>query len=147
MSLFIASEKQREYALTILRVVVGVVFVAHGSQKLFSYGLEGTIGAFSQMGIPFAGIMAPFIVGVEILGGAALILGLLTRLAGLGLALSMLGAFVFVHAKNGFFMPNGYEFVLVLAAASFGLALAGSGAFSIDSVLAGRRNLAPPRSR
>lgn len=147
MSLFRSTDKQREYAIALLRIVVGVLFVAHGGQKLFVYGIEGTTGAFSQMGIFLPGIMAPLISLLEFFGGMALIAGFLTRLAGLGLAFNMLGAIAFVHLKGGFFMPTGYEFALTLLVASLGFAIAGAGAFSVDSVLANRRTLRPARAR
>lgn len=147
MSLFESSTKQRETALLVIRVVLGAIFIAHGGQKLFQYGIAGTTGAFTQMGIPFPELMAPFISGLEFFGGIALIVGFLTRLAGLGLALNMLGAFAFVHLKSGFFAPTGYEFVLALFAVSLALAIAGAGAFSVDSFLANRRNPAYARKR
>lgn len=147
MSLFKSTDKQREYAFALLRIVVGVLFVAHGGQKLFVYGIEGTTGAFSQMGIFLPGIMAPLISLLEFFGGIALIAGFLTRLAGLGLAFNMLGAIAFVHLKGGFFMPTGYEFALTLLVASLGFAIAGAGAFSVDSILANRRTLRPARAQ
>ena len=141
MSLFKSTDTQKEYAIALLRIIVGILFVAHGGQKLFVYGIEGTTGAFTQMGIFLPGITAPLIALLEFFGGIALIVGFLTRLAGLGLAFNMLGAIAFVHLKGGFFMPTGYEFALTLLVASIGLVIAGSGAFSVDSVIANRRTL------
>ena len=147
MSLFNSTDKQKDYAIALLRIIVGILFVAHGGQKLFVYGIAGTTGAFTQMGIFLPGIMAPLITLLEFFGGIALIVGFLTRLVGLGLAFDMLGAIAFVHLKGGFFMPAGYEFALTLLIASIGLAIAGSGALSIDSLFANRRTLQPARIR
>jgi putative oxidoreductase len=126
-------------ALAILRVIVGIVFVAHGAQKLFVFGLAGVTGGFAQMGIPLPSIAAPLVAMVEFLGGIALIVGLLTRLAAVGLAIDMLGAILLVHLKGGFFMPTGFEFALTLLAACVAIAVGGSGAFAIDNEIAKRR--------
>ena len=128
-----------DLALAVLRVLVGVVFLAHGGQKLFVYGFGGVAGAFGQMGIPAASITGPLAALVEFFGGLALVSGLLTRLAGLGLAVVMLGAIVFVHLPAGFFGPKGMEFPLTLLAASVTFALAGAGRFSLDHAIAARR--------
>ena len=126
-------------ALAIVRVMLGIVFVAHGAQKLFVFGLAGVSGGFAQMGVPLPGVTGPLVALVEFFGGIALIIGLLTRLAAFGLAIDMLGAIVLVHLKGGFFMPTGFEFALTLMAACAAVAIAGPGAFAVDNEIAKRR--------
>jgi putative oxidoreductase len=133
-----ASNRQLNVGLAILRLVVGVIFIAHGGQKIFVYGLEGVAGSFGQMGVPMAGVVGPFIAFLEFFGGFALIAGLLTRLASLGLASTMIGAIVLVHLKAGFFAPNGIEFPLMLLGAAAVLTVTGAGAYSVDYVIARR---------
>lgn len=134
-----ASPRQLSVGIAIVRVVTGLIMAAHGYQKIFVFGIAGATGAFTQMGVPAPSITAPLVAVVELAGGIALILGLLTRLAALGLAIDMLGAMLLVHLKNGFFLPNGVEFALSLFAACLALVVAGAGAFSIDEALARRR--------
>ena len=138
-SLLTATLAQQQLGLAIIRIVTGIVFAAHGGQKLFVYGFAGVTGAFTQMGVPMPGIMGPFVALLEFFGGLALIIGLLSRLAALGLAFDMVGAILLVHLKGGFFLPAGYEFALTLLAASLAIAVGGPGALSVDAAIARRR--------
>lgn len=135
---------QRDLGLTILRVVVGAIFIAHGAQKFFIFGIPAVAGGFAQFGIPLASFVAPMIAVIELLGGIALVLGLLTRLAALGIGFTMLGAMSVVHLAGGFFLPNGFEYTLALLAANVSIILMGPGPFSLDSLLVSRARAATP---
>ena len=132
-------DSRQDAGLALLRIVTGAVFLAHGAQKLFQYGLAGVTASFARIGVPLAAVTAPVVSGLEFFGGIALIAGLLTRLVSLGLAIDMLGAIFLVHLAGGFFVPKGVEFALMLLASAAALALAGPGAFSLDAALARRR--------
>ena len=107
----------QSWAFTIFRVAVGGVFLAHGIQKFFMYGLHGVAGAFASMGVPAPAVTSVLVAVVELLGGAALILGFLTRWAAALNGFDMMVAILLVHLKNGFFNPMGVEFPLTLLAA------------------------------
>ncbi|RPA23585.1 DoxX family protein [Shewanella frigidimarina] len=123
-----------------LRLPVGIIFMAHGGQKLFGwfggYGLEGTGQWMASIGIE-PGLLMAFLAGsAELVGGLFILLGLLTRPAAVLLAFTMIIAIASVHISNGLFMANnGYEFALALLAASVSLALSGSGKVAIDDAI------------
>ena len=129
------SSRQLSIGLAVIRVAVAAVFINHGRQKLFVYGFAGVTGAFTQMGVPFPGVMGPLIGVLEFFGGIALVVGFLTRLLGVAFACDMLGAIFLVLLKKGF---SGFELEFLLLAASVALFLTGAGRFSVDAFLAGR---------
>ncbi|GAA1571363.1 DoxX family protein [Kribbella sancticallisti] len=126
----------RDLVLLIARVGLGVVFIAHGWQKFSTNGLDATAAGFDQMGVPAPTLSAYYAAGVELIGGAALILGVLTSVAGLLLAVDMAGAFLFVHASKGVFVAaGGWELVVVLGLFALTIATVGAGRFSLDNAL------------
>ncbi|MCK6212294.1 DoxX family protein [Georgenia sp. EYE_87] len=134
-----ASGTAKDVLLLVARVALGIVFLAHGLQKMLTWGMPGTAAAFEGMGVPAPGLSAWFSAIVETVGGAALILGLLTPLFAALLTINMVGALVIVHLPFGIWvMENGYELVLALAAGAVALIAAGAGRFSLDAVLAAR---------
>jgi len=130
------------YGLTILRIAVGVIFAAHGSQKLFGlfggYGLAGTAQYMDSIGLHPGYLMATLAGGTEFFAGLALIIGLLVRPAALGLTFLSLVAIFTVHISNGLFMANnGYEFALALLGGSLAVMIEGAGKLSVDHAIAG----------
>ncbi|MNT61109.1 putative oxidoreductase MhqP [compost metagenome] len=129
------------YGLTVLRIFVGIIFAAHGSQKLFGmfggYGIAGTAQYMESLGLAPGQLMATLAGGTEFFGGLALIVGLLVRPAALGLAFLSLVAIFSVHIGNGLFMANnGYEFALALLGGSFAVLVEGAGKLSLDRAIA-----------
>jgi len=129
----------------ILRIPVGIIFIAHGAQKLFGafggYGLEGTGQWMASIGLEPGYLMALMAGSAEFFGGIALLIGLLVRPAAVVLAVTMLVAISAVHLTNGLFMSNnGYEFGLSLLAVSAALAFSGAGHLSIDRLLTANRH-------
>jgi putative oxidoreductase len=121
-----------DIALLIVRVVVGVIFAAHGAQKVFgAFDGPGLAGVVEMMG-PIA---YPVAIG-EFFGGVGLIVGFLTRFSAASLIVIMLGAIGMVHGKNGFFMSNnGFEYNLALIGLLAAILIAGPGRFSIGRYL------------
>lgn len=124
----------------VLRLAAGVIFIAHGAQKLFGsfggHGLEGTGQWMASIGLEPGFLMALAAGSAEFFGGVALLIGLLTRPAALVLAVTMLVAIVTVHLENGLFLANnGYEFGLALMVISISLLLSGGGKLSVDRKL------------
>ena len=135
----IASDRLEGWGPTLLRVVVGLISLAHGTQKLFGDGFDGVANMMEGLGVPAPALAAVALILTEVVGGAALILGLFTRLSAIPLAFSMLVATVLVHLPNGFFSSSGgVEFTLLLTIACVALALTGPGKASLDRVLARR---------
>ena len=123
------------WGIALLRIVVGIVFVMHGQQKLFEMGVGGVSGFFASLGVPAPQLTAVVVSLLETVGGVALILGVLTRLFGLLLTGDMLVALLLVHRPNGFFAGDGgVELVLLLGTAALALALTGPGALALDNL-------------
>ncbi|WP_332238664.1 DoxX family protein [Sporolactobacillus sp. KGMB 08714] len=130
------------FGLLIIRLILGLSFIGHGAQKLFGWfggpGLKQTSGFFQSIGVKPGFPMAVLSGLAELLGGALLTVGLLTPLAGLLIAVTMVVAVVTVHGKNGYWATkNGYEYNLLIIAAAVGLALTGAGSYSVDALLFG----------
>ena len=135
------------YGLVIIRLALGVIFVAHGAQKVLGWwggaGFSGTIDAFAKQGMP-PPLTILVMVG-EFFGGLGVLFGCLTRLAALGPAIVMAGAIATVHWKNGFFLNwfnvagrgHGIECNLAYLAMAVSVMLAGPGALSLDGALFG----------
>jgi putative oxidoreductase len=126
-----------------LRIPVGLIFAAHGAQKLFGwfggYGLEGTGQWMGSIGLAPGYLMALLAGSAEFFGGLALVLGLLVRPASAALAFAMAVAILSVHIDKGLFVSNnGYEYGLALLAVSFSLVLTGAGRASLDAALVSR---------
>jgi putative oxidoreductase len=127
-----------DLALLVIRLAAGFSFFMHGLQK-WQMGIDKVAQGFGQMGIPLPGVAAPFIGGLELIGGIALMIGALTRLSGFLLFCDMFVATMLVHFKNGWLGQGGMELTVLLGSMAIGLALAGAGTYSVDAFLAGRR--------
>ncbi len=132
-----ASERLGRCALTVVRVVLGIIFFMHGSQKVLGWfgggGLAATVQSMTGMGLP--AFLVYLVAFTEFLGGIGLLFGCLTRLAALGILGVMVGAVVTVHWSHGFFLQNqGYEYNLALIGMSLGLIFGGGGAYALDNL-------------
>jgi putative oxidoreductase len=131
------------YGLTVLRVIVGIIFIAHGSQKLFGafggYGLEGTGQWMESIGLAPGYLMALLSGSGEFFGGVAVLIGLLARPAAAVLVVLLVVAIFSVHIGNGLFMSNnGYEFALALLGGSLAILIEGAGKLSLDRIIASK---------
>ena len=134
------------YGLAILRIVLGIAMLVHGWSKL-SGGVDNVAGFFGrQLGIPAPQLMAWVVTIVELVGGILLVVGFLTRIVGILIALDMLGAILFAYLLRGApFIDRGqisWEKEVVFAAAALCIVLAGPGAWSVDDVVAENRTRA-----
>ncbi|MEQ7922352.1 DoxX family protein [Xanthomonas sp. WHRI 1810A] len=130
------------YGITALRILVGIIFMAHGSQKLFGlfggYGLEGTGQYMESLGLTPGYLMALMSGSAEFFGGLALVIGLLARPAAVVLIVMLVIAILSVHIHNGLFMANnGYEFSLALLGGAIAVLFEGAGRLSLDRSIAG----------
>lgn len=124
----------RETGIALVRIILGVVFFAHGYLKFFRMGIDGVVGFFTSLGIPAPQLAAWFVTWLEMIGGIALILGIFTPVLGVLFAIEMAVVIFTAKRGGGFFAPKGYELELTLLVASVALALAGPGAFSLRNV-------------
>jgi putative oxidoreductase len=125
------------WALLAARVILGIIFLAHGAQLLFgAFGGPGLAGAMGSKGPGGGGIVGLLVAIGQFFGGLGVLFGFLSRFSAASLIVIMIGAIVLVHAKNGFFASaNGFEFNLALIGLSLVILLAGPGPFSMVRAL------------
>ena len=126
---------RERWGLVPLRIAVGVVFLIHGGQKLFVFGVPGTADILGKIGIPLPTLAAVVVIAAECAGGLGILLGAFARWAGLVLAIDMTVAIMAARLRGGFFTPYGYEFELSLLGACLTIAALGAGGASIDGLL------------
>ncbi|PYO36054.1 MAG: LysR family transcriptional regulator [Candidatus Rokuibacteriota bacterium] len=121
------------YGATVLRVFLGIIYIMHAYLVVFVFGPRGMAAYQAAKGIPFPEIGTWYVIVAHGLGGICLILGILVRVAALVNIPIMVGALVFVHLKQGFFMgkDGGYEYALLVLGATIAQALLGAGAFTL----------------
>jgi putative oxidoreductase len=129
-----AGARFAKWGMLPLRVVVGLVFLMHGGQKLFVFGLAGTADIMGKLGLPLPALSAAVVIAVELLGGLAILLGVFARVAGALLAFEMVVAILVARVAGGFFAPYGYEFELTLLGACLTLAFSGPGRVSFEEI-------------
>ncbi len=136
-------QTESSWILTFVRIALGLVMLPHGLQKLFGwfggFGLSATMGFFQSQGIP--SVIAFLVILAESFGALGLILGFATKLSAFGIALTMIGAAIFVR-DNGFFMNwfntlagEGFEYHILAIAMAFALLIGGGGALSLDALI------------
>jgi|HubBroStandDraft_1064217.scaffolds.fasta_scaffold16410_4 putative oxidoreductase len=134
-----------DWVVAIVRVVLGLIFFAHGAQKLLGWygepGVMSSMRTFTQH-LHLTSTLAFLVIAVEFFGGVALIVGLLSRLAAFGIALTMAGAIATVHFRHGLFLNwfgdkegHGYEYHLLAIALAVVVIVKGASAFSVDRLI------------
>ncbi|MVZ91965.1 DoxX family membrane protein [Microbacter sp. ANSKLAB05] len=130
----------RDIGLLLARVLLGAVLIVHGGQKLFVNGVDGTGAFFESVGVPAAQAAAAFAGAVELAGGILLVLGLLTQAVAVLVVVVMVGAYSYVHKAAGIYAADGgWELVAVIGLAVAVFGLVGTGRYSLDALIAGRR--------
>lgn len=141
-------QTDKDISALILRVILGIVFFAHGAQKVTGWfggsGFSATLRHFTEVvGLP--AVLALLVIAAEFLGSIGLIVGLFTRVAAFGIACVMLGAISLVHLQHGFFMNwggsqqgEGFEYHLLAIAITMALMIRGGGSWSLDHLLMSR---------
>nr|WP_313312929.1 DoxX family protein [Dietzia maris] len=129
-----------DIGLLLARVLLGAVLIVHGGQKLFVNGVDGTGAFFESVGVPAAQAAAAFAGAVELVGGILLVLGLLTQAVAVLVVVVMVGAYAYVHKAAGIYAADGgWELVAVIGLAVAVFGLVGTGRYSLDALIAGRR--------
>ena len=129
-----AGSRFARWGMLPLRVVVGLVFLMHGGQKLFVFGLGGTADIMDKLGLPLPFVCAAIVITLELAGGLAILLGVFARSAGTLLAFEMVVAIFVARFHGGFFAPYGYEFEFTLLGACLTFALSGPGRMSLEEI-------------
>lgn len=129
-----------DLGLLIIRLVIGLTIIGHGSQKLFGWfgggGIAKTGQGFEAMGIKPGGFMALLVGLAEFIGGIFVAAGFFTIVGSILIIITMVGAITMVHYKNGFWSSDGgYEYNVVMIAAAAGVALIGAGEYSFDIMM------------
>lgn len=132
------TQRQVDLALLVIRVVAGIIFMVHGWQKV-EMGIGNVAGFFGNVGAPLPSLTAPLVTALEFGGGAAIVIGLLTRPLAAMLAFDMFMATMLVHRANGFSGQGGMEFTTLLCATAIALVIAGAGGLSADAALDRRK--------